>query len=96
MCLCLGWTYYTIRILDVIPHLTGFLQLRRRLLVILQNAVNVGTILTVFTGGFNTTAHDTQCRAERSGVRARPHNFFDVNIVGIECAIFAQALSRCA
>ena len=92
--LCLGlWLSDTCWVLKVIPHLTGFLQLRRRLLIILQNAVNVRTMLTVLTCGFNTTAHDTQCCTERSGVRARPHNFFDVDVVGVERTIFAQTLS---
>ena len=97
LCLWLGlcltlWLRYTGRVLDVIPHLTCVLQLRRCLLIVLQNTVNVGTMFAVFTRGFNATAHDTQCRTQRSGVLTGADNFFDVDVVGIERTIFAQAL----
>ena len=62
------------------------------LLIVLQNTVNVGTVFTVFTGGLDATAHDTQCRTQRSGVLTGADNFFDVDVVGIERTIFAQAL----
>ena len=66
------------------------------LLIALQDTVNGGAVFTVFTGGLDTAAHDTQCRTERSGVLARADNLIDVDVVGIERTIFAQTLSSCA
>ena len=88
------WLSNTRWVLKVIPHLPRILQMGISLLVIPQNTVNVRAVRTVLACGFNATTHDTQGCTERGGVRTGPHNLFDVDVVGIERTIFAQALSR--